>query len=136
MVEPVSDLAAMLASLDPQLVADLPYCFVEVTPDQAPLLLNQAVGTFREAEGVTAIVPSSLAQELDISAPEFAQITLQVHSDLEGVGLTAAVSSALANEGIACNVVAAFHHDHVFVPWDLRELALAVLQQLSADARR
>ena len=41
---------------------------------------------------------------------------LQVHSALDGVGLTAAVAGALAAAGIACNVIAAFHHDHLFVP--------------------
>jgi uncharacterized protein len=44
------------------------------------------------------------------------QITLDVHSALDGVGLTAAVAVALAAEGIPCNMIAAHHHDHVFVP--------------------
>jgi hypothetical protein len=43
-------------------------------------------------------------------------LTLRVHSALDGVGLTAAVASALAEIGIPCNMVAAFHHDHAFVP--------------------
>ncbi len=34
-------------------------------------------------------------------------ITLTVYSDLEAVGLTAAVAGALADRGISCNVVAA-----------------------------
>jgi len=54
-----------------------------------------------------------------------------VHSALEGVGLTAAVTSALADMGIACNVVAGFHHDHLFVPWQRREEALDALRRLS-----
>ena len=57
---------------------------------------------------MTAIVPSELADELKTEGPDFARITLMVHSDLEGVGLTAAVSGALADAGIACNMVAAF----------------------------
>jgi len=48
------------------------------------------------------------------------------------VGLTAAVAGALAEAGIACNVVAGFHHDHLFVPWERREDALAILSDLSA----
>jgi hypothetical protein len=61
----------------------------------------------------------------------FARITLMVHSALEGVGLTAAVAAALAEVGIACNVVAAFHHDHLLVPWDRRDEALVLLQRLA-----
>jgi hypothetical protein len=52
-----------------------------------------------------------------------------VHSALDGTGLTAAVSAALAAAGIPCNMVAAFHHDHVFVPAAMAARALAVLQQ-------
>jgi hypothetical protein len=50
------------------------------------------------------------------------------------VGLTATVATALAEAGIACNVVAGFHHDHLFVPWERREDALAILSDLSARA--
>jgi hypothetical protein len=62
------------------------------------------------------------------------QITLNVFSALEGVGLTAAVAVALADAGIACNMVAAFHHDHVFVPEAQAEAALKVLRELSQKA--
>ena len=60
------------------------------------------------------------------------RITLRVHSALDGVGLTAAVATALAGHGIACNMVAAFHHDHVFVPAARAEEALAILKTLAA----
>jgi hypothetical protein len=58
---------------------------------------------------------------------------LTVHSALDGVGLTAAVASALADAGIPCNMVAAFHHDHAFVPLDDAPRALAILQDLAAS---
>jgi hypothetical protein len=54
-----------------------------------------------------------------------------VHSGLEAVGLTARISTALAAHGISANIVAAFHHDHVFVPWDRREEAMTALRELS-----
>ena len=59
-------------------------------------------------------------------------ITLNVYSSLEGVGLTAAVATALAENGIACNMVAAFHHDHAFVPDALSQKAMQVLKELQA----
>lgn len=133
MSEPVRDREAMIAAMEPRLDTQA-WRFVLVSPDNAPQLLGAAIGTFREDEGVTAIVPSELADELGIEGPDFARITLMVHSDLEGVGLTAAVAGALADAGIACNMVAAFHHDHAFVPAALAEKALDVLRELSASA--
>lgn len=133
MAGPVRDGQAMIAAMEPRLDRSR-WRFVLVRPENAPQLLGSAIGTFREDEGVTAIAPSELADELGIEGPDFARITLMVHSDLEGVGLTAAVAGALADAGIACNMVAAIHHDHVFVPAALAEKALDVLQHLSASA--
>ncbi|MEQ5789150.1 ACT domain-containing protein [Erythrobacter sp. NFXS35] len=117
--QPVSELSAMLAGMAPVLHPD-PWQFVLLDGD-AP---TDAFALIREDEGLTAIV----AGQGDGAA--FARITLMVHSALEGVGLTAAVSGALAGAGIACNIVAGFHHDHLFVPWARRDEALAVLQRL------
>ena len=133
MSEPVRETAAMIAAMQPRL-DPRSYRFVLVTPDTAPQLLGAAIATFREEEGVTAIVPSDVADDLSIEGPDFARITLMVHSDLEGVGLTAAVASALAEAGIACNMVAAFHHDHAFVPAKVGEVALSLLEDLADSA--
>jgi uncharacterized protein len=65
-------------------------------------------------------------------AATYAWITLTVHSSLEAVGLTAAVSKALTEENISCNVVAAFFHDHIFVPVKDAERAMNALQRLIA----
>ena len=62
------------------------------------------------------------------------RVVLRVHSALDGVGLTAAVSGALAEQAISCNVVAAYHHDHLFVPAADAARALRVLQDLQARA--
>jgi hypothetical protein len=115
---PVSDLAGMLAGMAPVLNAR-EWRFV-VTEGAAPA---DAFAIIREDEGTTAIVPGE--------GGGFARIILQVHSALDGVGLTAAVATALAQAGIACNVVAGFHHDHLFVPWDRRDEALERLQRLA-----
>jgi hypothetical protein len=109
-------LAGMAPVLDPR-----EWFFVQV--DGAPPA--DAFAVIREDEGVTAIVSGERA------GMAFGRITLMVHSALEGVGLTAAVSGALAGAGIACNIVAGYHHDHLFVPWERREEALAVLRGLA-----
>ncbi|TNE34863.1 MAG: ACT domain-containing protein [Alphaproteobacteria bacterium] len=124
-------LAQMAPRLDP-----VRYCFMLITPDSAGQALGAAIGTFREDEGVTAIVPEPVARELGETGPAWARITLMVHSALEGVGLTAAVAGVLAENGIACNLVAAFHHDHAFVPTEEGGRALKLLEQLSHAARR
>lgn len=133
MAGPVRDREAMIAAMEPRLDTQR-WRFVLVSPDNAPQLLCAAIGTFREDEGVTAIVPSGLAEELGIEGPDFARIALMVHSDLEGVGLTAAVADTLVEAGIACNMVAAYHHDHVFVPVARNKEALTLLTKLSKSA--
>lgn len=90
---------------------------------------GDARGWFREAEGLSAIVP---AGPDDAPGTALRQITLDVHSALDGVGLTAAVAGALAERGIPCNMVAAHHHDHIFVPEARADEALAVLKELAA----
>ena len=129
MPETILQTQAMIAAMAPRLDERL-WRFVTVTPDKAPELLGAAIGTFREDEGVTAIVPAELADEAGLDGPDFARITLMVHSDLEGVGLTAAVATALADAGIACNMVAAFHHDHAFVPAAHSKRAMIILKIL------
>ena len=57
-----------------------------------------------------------------------------MHSALEAVGLTAAVSRALADEGISCNVIAGLRHDHLLVPAADGDAALASLRRLVAAA--
>lgn len=121
-VAPVSDLAAMLAGMAPVLHPQAWAFAVLVKGSPLPADMFAAIC---EDEGTTAIVPASPDDQA------FARITLMVHSALEGVGLTAAVSGALARAGIACNIVAGFHHDHLFVPWARRDEALDILQNLA-----
>lgn len=95
----------------------------------------EPLAMFREAEGVSLILEreAALAGGFPVEAP-MALITLNVYSALDGVGLTAAVATALAQAGIACNMVAAMNHDHVFVPADRADEALAILRAVQAAA--
>lgn len=90
----------------------------------------------REAEGLTVVLPRAEADRLGL-AYDFvgAWITLQIHSALEAVGLTAAVSRALTDAGISCHVLAGFHHDHLLVPVADAPRALEVLAGLAARSR-
>ena len=100
-------------------------------PKMAETLSARAIATMREAEGLSLILPAEIATGADFeTSPAMKCITLNVYSSLEGVGLTAAVSAALAANDIPCNMVAGYYHDHVFVPSDKADQALAVLKAL------
>jgi hypothetical protein len=93
--------------------------------------MPHALASFREKEGMTLVIPRMKATEVQHSSGPMARITLAVHSSLEAVGLTAAVSRTLANDGISANMIAAYHHDHVFVPLALADRAMNCLHGLS-----
>ncbi len=106
--QPVRDTKAMLSGMTPSLdAADYVFC---TTKDEqlAMQAAPSSLGWFREAEGVSAILELGDAQRLgfDTTLP-MRRITLNVFSSLEGVGLTAAGATALANHNISCNMVAA-----------------------------
>ncbi|WP_300083562.1 ACT domain-containing protein [Propioniciclava sp.] len=85
-----------------------------------------------EEEGTTLILTQDAADAAGLPYDAvFGWITLQVHSSLESVGITSAVSTALARVGISCNVLAGFYHDHLLVPVDDVDEAVDVLGGLS-----
>ena len=135
MAEPVSDSHAMIAGMNPVLdPAD--YCFV-VVPEgyRSRRIAETALASFLENEGWSFILTPEWARAFDLPVgPLYRRIVLTVNSALEGVGLTAAVSGKLAGAGIACNMVAAFHHDHVFVPSGDADEALRLLRELQGEA--
>lgn len=90
---------------------------------------------FIEQEGLTLVLPKSVAERESIPFEGiYQQITLSVHSSLEAVGLTAAVSRKLATKGIGANVIAAYFHDHIFIQSEKAKDALAALLELKAES--
>ena len=111
------------------------YVFVS-TNDSVALDSKEIIASFREKEGTTLILEKEKADALQLDYDYVASwITLNVHSSLEAVGLTAAVSTALAQEGISCNVVAAYYHDHIFVAQPEAKAAMQVLTHLMNTKR-
>ncbi len=92
--------------------------------------------TVAEDEGTTFVLDTADAERLGIH-PEFvaAWLTIDADSALDAVGLTAAVSTALAAELIPCNVIAGYHHDHILVPEAQAQQAIAILEALSSSRR-
>lgn len=123
-----TDLATLLASMEPEL---RPGEYVYVVVDDLDGVEPEA--TVREPEGLSAVLARERADALGLPYDYVAAwITLRVHSALAAVGLTAAVSRALAQAGLSCNVIAGYHHDHLLVPAGRGEDALAVLRGLSS----
>jgi len=133
MQRPPARLPQLLRTLAPQRHPGV-YAFVEV-PDGTAVAALRPIALFREAEGTTLIVDEQVAQAAGLPVRlRAAWLTLTVASDLQDVGLTAAVAGALADAGIACNVLAAVHHDHLFVPIEQADAALAALAALQRGA--
>jgi len=136
MTPPRRDLDRLLSRLTPTLQPGT-YVYASLAGVAAPppALAAVAVATVREAEGLSVVVEAAQAAAFGL-APQLAVawLTLAVSSDLAGCGLTAEVSTALAEAGIACNMVAGCHHDHLFVPVADAQAALARLRALQADA--
>lgn len=125
-----TSLAVLLRSLSPHLNSgDYVFCCLS---DSAQLGNAEVITSIREPEGLSVVLSRHEADRLGLAYDYVAAwITLTVHSALSAVGLTAAFANALANEGISCNVVAGFHHDHLFVASEDAAHAMATLQQLA-----
>jgi hypothetical protein len=125
------DLDMLLESMKPELrPGEYVFCTVEDLNAVSPA---ESILIFREDEGTTVIVRKEIADKLRLNYSFVAAwITLTVHSSLEAVGLTAAFSKALAENGVSCNVVAAFYHDHLFVRQQDAAKAMEILNGLSA----
>jgi uncharacterized protein len=123
------NLAVLLQSLQPQLQPE-PYVFCCVAQADADLVAK-AFATVHEAEGLTLVLPATVAEYYRLPAlPQWARITLMVHSSLEAVGMIAAISTRLSEHGISTNPIAGYYHDHVFVQWSRRFEALELIEQL------
>lgn len=132
----VTDLQPLIASMRPQLdlTTHVWVCLAKGSAS-ARALAGDAVATVREAEGLTLVVPHERAEALGLDGEVLsAPITLEVHSALEAVGLTAAFAAALTEVGIGANVVAGVHHDHILVPLDRAAEAMAAFERLAASA--
>lgn len=84
-----------------------------------------------EKEGVTLVVEKAVADSQGFNySGEFSCISLEVHSSLEAIGLTAVISGMLAAHEISVNMMAGYHHDHLFVPVANASAAMALLHNL------
>ena len=129
----ITDLDQLLSSIQPKL-SDGEFVFCTVEGDLQNYTELKPLASFIEAEGLTLVLEKDIAEKSGIDFEGvYRQITLTVHSSLEAVGLTAAVSTKLASKDISANVIAAYYHDHIFVPASKANAALAALMEFSQN---
>lgn len=122
-----TDLAVLLRTMSPEAQPG-DWFFGSIDPDTSV----RAAATVLESEGLSVLVDRDEAERLGIDTTHvYRWITLRVHSSLDAVGLTAAVSAQLTAHGISCNAIAGAHHDHLLVPASRVDDALAALHALS-----
>lgn len=126
-----TNLEELLNNMSPE-VQDGEYVFCTVVGNISDYSYLNPISFFVEKEGLTIIVRAEVANKAKLAYEGiFKQITLTVHSSLEAVGLTAAVSTKLALHDISANVVAAYYHDHIFVQKDKVDQALSALKEFA-----
>jgi uncharacterized protein len=125
------DLDALLRNMKPEMRPGI-FVFCSIPTGQSiPAALSPLL-TFREQEGTTLVIPREDAEAAGLRhAFASCLITLTVHSALDAVGFLATITARLATAGISVNAVSAFHHDHLLVPADRADDAMAVLQEMS-----
>jgi hypothetical protein len=133
-VQAETDLDALIGALSPK---RRPGEYVFVVSDSAEAAVDADVlASVVEPEGLSLVLAREDADRIGLSYSYVAGwIILEVHSALDAVGLTAAVAGALSQAGISCNVVAGYHHDHLFVVHERVDEAIAILQQLKPISR-
>ncbi|MER7821330.1 ACT domain-containing protein [Streptomyces sp. NPDC096097] len=125
------DLAKLLSGMQPELnEGRYVFCTVDGTTVPAG---TTPVATVLEPEGLTLVLRQEDADAAGLAYDWTAGwITLRIHSALDAVGLTAAFATELGAHGLSCNVIAGYHHDHLFVAADRAQEAVAVLEGLAA----
>ena len=128
-----TDLDTLIRNLEPKtLSATYVFCSLE-DADYGALSHTSPLASFAEPEGLTLVLTRESADQEGLAYEgAFRCISLQVHSSLEAVGLTAAVTGELAANDISANVIAGYHHDHIFVPSHQAEPALRLLETMSS----
>lgn len=107
---------------------------VTVVTVDGPVSLGDGVEALvSEAEGTTVIVTVAEAERRDWPIGFVAAwLTVEIHSSLDAVGLTAVLSRVLTEHDISCNVLAGYFHDHILVPWERADEAVQALELLAS----
>lgn len=127
------NLMTLLSSMSPKILPES-YVFCSVAGKYGDHCELMPLAAFSESEGLTLVLTKQMADQAQLTySSVFKGITLMVHSSLDAVGLTAAVSGKLAGKGISANVIAAYYHDHIFVQEEKIGQAIEALNEFSEN---
>ncbi len=133
------DLDKLLREMSPKL-REGKYFLASVPESQIMVVANYLdyiTCIYREEEGLTVLFSDEINEEIESVSSEklagpFALISLEVNSDLFAVGFLARITQVLAKEEISVNAFSAYYHDHLLVPYERKENAMAALEKLSS----
>lgn len=125
-----SNISALIKGMAPSLnKGEFVFCTLQ---DSTGLNWRDTICTFKESEGLSIVIDRQKADGLGIDYDFIASwITLTIHSSLNAIGFTALISSELAKHDVGCNIIAGYHHDHIFVNRKDTNKAMEVLSNLS-----
>lgn len=124
------NLIKLLKNINPELKSEV-FVFC-TTKDNFNFNTLDPISVFKEEEGVTLVLEKDIADKYCYRYEGTYQcITLKIHSSLEAIGLTAAVSTKLAEHNISANVIAGYYHDHIFIPVNKAKDAMEALKELT-----
>ncbi len=126
----ILELNTLLKSMNPELKQG-EYIFCCLAGNLADYVHLNPLASYVEEEGLTLILNADTADKAGITyEAKYNLITLNVHTSLEAVWLTAAVSAKLTEHNISANVVAAFYHDHIFIQTYKAQAAMKALGEI------
>ena len=130
-----TNLQKLLGSMSPELLPGI-FVFATLLPGTPMPAGINPVMIFRESEGDTLILLEEEARAADLLAVfPSRMITLNVHSSLDAIGFLAAITARLAAASMGVNPVSGYFHDHLFVPVDRADEAMAILEDIVTDNR-
>ncbi len=125
-----TDLGSLLRKMKPKIVpGEHVFCSIDEADEK---LAETALLVFREDEGLTVVISREAAESHQLKFEStWGLITLSVRSDLTAIGFLARITQHLAEAGVSVNVVSAYYHDHIFVPYPEVERVVELLTSLS-----
>lgn len=132
----INNLNILLKNMKPELNKK-EFVFVTVSSDKFNDLIQESIDPkliFEEKEGITLILEKTKAKKHKLKfESSWAMITLTINSDLQAIGFLATITNKLAENKISVNAISAYYHDHLYVPYNKKDLTMKLLKELSMN---